>query len=185
MNIFILDKNPTVAAQLQCDKHVVKMILESAQMLSTAHRLLDGRMVLGKSKTGRAAKTWVLDDPVRDTVLYKAVHINHPCTIWTMESRANYDWHFEHYTALHNEYQYRYGKTHKSYIDLAYVLRDAPDNIPYEPMTPFRLAMGIAPECINPADPVGSYRAFYQTKQDRFKMTWSKREVPEWFKVVV
>lgn len=184
MNIFILDKSPVLAAQQQCDKHVVKMILESAQMLSTAHRLLDGRMAIGKSKTGRAAKTWQLDDPVRDTVLYKAVHINHPCTIWTMESRANYDWHFEHFSALHAEYMHRYGKTHKSYVELANALANAPDNIPDGDITPFKLAMGVAPQCINPADPVGSYRAFYQTKQDRFKMTWSKREVPEWFTVM-
>ena len=183
MNIFILDYHPVAAAKLQCDKHIVKMILESAQMLSTAHRLLDGRMSIGQSKTGRKAKLWKLDDEVRDTVLYKAVHINHPCTIWTMESRANYDWHFQHFKALHDEYQYRYGKTHRSFTELAYLLKDAPDNIPYEGLTPFKLAMGAAPECINPADPVGSYRAFYQTKQDRFKMTWTKREVPEWFQV--
>lgn len=183
MNIFILDENAVAAAQLQCDKHVVKMILESAQMLSTAHRLLDGRMVLGKSKSGRTSKTWVLDDIVRDTVLYKAVHINHPCTIWTMESSANYHWHFQHFKALHDEYMHRYNKTHKSYMSLANILVDAPDNIPYAPMTPFKLAMGAAPECINEQDPVGSYRAFYQTKQDRFKMTWTKRNVPDWFEV--
>jgi hypothetical protein len=181
MNIFILDLHPVAAAKQQCDKHIVKMILESAQMLSTAHRLLDGRMGIGQSKTGRKAKTWQIDDPVRDTVLYKAVHINHPCTIWTMESSANYHWHFKHYEALHDEYQYRYGKTHRSFTELAYLLKNAPDNIPYAPLTPFKLAMGAAPECINPADPVGSYRAFYQTKQDRFKMTWTKRDVPSWF----
>jgi len=117
MNIFILDESPVKAAQLQCDKHVVKMILESAQMLSTAHRLLDGRMVLGKSKSGRSAKEWKLEDEVLDTVLYKAVHIGHPCTIWTMESISNYNWHFQHYKALAEEYEYRYGKTHKSFTD--------------------------------------------------------------------
>lgn len=183
MNIFLLDNDPVKAAQLQCDKHVVKMILESAQMLSTAHRLLDGRMVLGKSKTGRTTKMWKLDDEVRDSILYQAVHVNHPCTIWTMESSANYHWHFKHYEALHNEYKYRYGKQHSSFVNLWDVLQYAPDNIPYAPMTPFKLAMGVAPECINYDDPIGSYRAFYQTKQNRFKMTWTKREVPEWFQV--
>ena len=49
--------------------------------------------------------------------------------------------------------------------------------------TPFKLAMGAAPECINKSDPVGSYRAFYQTKQDRFSMDWTKRSIPEWFTV--
>ena len=56
MNIFILDKNPIKAAQLQCDKHICKMIVESAKMLSTAHRLLDGVVSVGISKSGRKAK---------------------------------------------------------------------------------------------------------------------------------
>jgi hypothetical protein len=183
MNIFILDESPVKAAQLQCDKHVVKMILESAQMLSTAHRLLDGRMVLSKSKSGRAAKEWKLEDEVLDTVLYKAVHVGHPCTIWTMESISNYNWHFQHYKALAEEYEYRYGKTHKSFTDLEHYLVNPPQNIPYSCATPFKLAMGVAPECMNEWDPVGSYRAFYQTKQARFKMSWTKRNIPEWFKV--
>ncbi len=68
MNIFYLDPDPVLAAQQQCDKHVVKMIVESAQMLSTAHRLLDGRKI---------GKVWV--HPHADDVLYKASHINHPC----------------------------------------------------------------------------------------------------------
>ena len=44
MNIFVLDRNPVIAAQMQCDKHIVKMIVESGQMLSTVHRMLDGKM---------------------------------------------------------------------------------------------------------------------------------------------
>ena len=53
MNIFVLDEDPTIAAQMQCDKHVVKMIVESAQMLSTAHRMLDGKMIMKPSKSGK------------------------------------------------------------------------------------------------------------------------------------
>ena len=184
MNIFILDESPVKAAQFQCDKHCSKMILESAQMLSTAHRLLDGRMRLGKSKTGRASKSWFLDDEVREHTLYKAVHINHPCTVWTMESSANYHWHYQHYAALHDEFVYRYGKTHRSFVELAHILKNAPDNIPYAPMTLFKLAMKANPECMYPNDPVLSYRKYYQTKQERFKMVWTKRDVPDWFKKV-
>jgi len=184
MNIFILDKDPVKAAQLQCDKHIVKMVLESAQMLSTAHRVLDGKLTKIPSKSGKTTvKGWVLPDE-RDQLLYKAVHVGHPCTVWTMESNNNYTWHYVHFKALAEEFEYRYGKQHKSWVDLKDVLRELPRNIPVHYLTPFKLAMGAAPECINPSDPVGSYRAFYQTKQDRFSMDWTKRDIPEWFQKV-
>lgn len=183
VNIFILDEDPVKAAQLQCNAHVVKMVLESAQMLSTVHRVLDGEETRIPSKSGKTkVKAWVLPD-YREEVLYKTVHVGHPCTVWSMESSANYKWHFEHYKALADEFFYRYGKQHKSFVDLRNALQYLPKNIPEGDLTPFRLAMGAAPECINESDPVGSYRAFYQTKQDRFKMEWTKRDIPEWFKV--
>lgn len=181
MNIFVLDKDPVVAAQMQCDKHIVKMVLESAQMLSTAHRLLDGEMVVGTSKTGRKSKSWVLSDPVMEASLYKAVHMGHPCTVWTMESNNNYTWHYVHFQALAEEFEYRYGKQHKSWVDLKELLKSPPRSIPVHYLTPFKLAMGASPECINEKDPVGSYRSFYKTKQKRFEMKWTKRSTPAWF----
>jgi hypothetical protein len=112
MNIFVLDESPIVSAQEQCDKHVVKMIVESAQMLSTAHRMLDGEQERRRSKSGKTmSKYWKLPDE-REGLLYKAVHMGHPCTVWSMESRANYVWHYIHFVALCDEYQYRYGKKH-------------------------------------------------------------------------
>jgi hypothetical protein len=181
MNIFVLNESPIVSAQEQCDKHVVKMIVESAQMLSTAHRMLDGVEGRRRSKSGKTmSKYWELPDS-RESVLYKAVHMAHPCTIWTMESRANYVWHYAHFIALCDEYQYRYGKKHASDTLLSDVLVEIPDNIPFGKLTPFKLAMGSNPECMS-IDPVESYRKFYQTKQERFKMVWSKRTVPSWFK---
>ena len=182
MNIFILDNNPIKAAQLQCDKHVVKMIVESAQMLSTAHRLLDGVVSIGVSKSGRKAKQWF--HPKHDDLLYKAVHMGHPCTVWTMESVANYNWHYDHFMSLCYEYQYRYGKVHATQTRLEDVLSIPPRNIPMDGLTPFRLAMGAAPECLDESNPVLSYRKFYQTKQSRFKMAWTKRDVPDWFQCV-
>ena len=183
MNIFILDYHPVAAAKLQCDKHIVKMVLESAQMLSTAHRILDGTESKIRSKSGKTTvKHWI--HPRLDNFLYKAVHVGHPCTVWTMESDANYRWHYKNFVALCDEYTYRYGKVHSTDTQLREMLRACPKNIPTDiGLTPFKLAMGAAPECINPIDPVGSYRAFYQTKQERFSMVWTKRDIPEWFKV--
>ena len=193
MNIFVLDKNPITAAQLQCDKHVVKMVTESAQMLSTAHRLLDGAPIRKPSKSGKTMRTYYClyegqDDLEMETILMANVHEKHPCTLWTMQSSGNYYWHWTHLKALCEEYTYRYSKIHK--VDtlnqligtsLLGALSNLPRNIPYGEMTPFALAMKDQPQCIHPEDPVRSYKEFYQTKQQRFKMVWTKRNIPEWF----
>lgn len=183
MNLFILDECPIVSAMWQCDKHVPKMIVESGQMLSTAHRMLDGTMERRPSKSGKTmVKYWKLDDNQNESLFYKAVHMGHPCTVWTMESAANYDWHWQHFSALCQEYTFRYGKIHKTDRELREVLESRPLNIPDGGLTPFKLAMKSNPECIALGDPVKAYQAFYQTKQDRFKMVWTRREKPEWFK---
>lgn len=184
MNIFVLDQCPIISAQMQCDKHVVKMIVESAQMLSTAHRILDGEKKKRPSKSGkRMVDYYDLGDVDIEAELlyYKAVHHKHPCTIWTMESDTNYRWHHQHFIALCEEYTYRYNKVHATDSKLRSALWALPRNIPKGPLTPFKLAMGTNPECFFYNEPVRSYRAYYKTKQDRFKMLWTKRPIPEWF----
>ena len=125
MNIFYISKDPVQAAEWMVDKHVVKMILESAQLLSTAHRILDGQETLGKSKTGRNVKRWILPD-ARESVLYSATHINHPSAIWCRRSVENYNWLADHMFALLYEYTYRYNKQHKIEGELSYMLQSPP-----------------------------------------------------------
>ena len=176
MNIFVLNENPIIAARQHCDKHVVKMILESAQMLSTAHRILDGKEDKRLSKSGkRMVPYWELSDE-REHKLYKAVHMKHPCTIWSMESNENYHWHWRLFNALCDEYIYRYKKVHKTDYLLRGALLQEPKNIPQGPMTPFKLAM--FEDCKGP-DPVDSYRTYYHRKE--FKMVWTGREFPKWY----
>jgi len=115
MNIFYLDKCPVKAAKYQYNKHVVKMILESAQMLCTAHHVLDNRVRL-------------LDD-----IPYKIAHVNHPSTKWVRENSLHYDWLYEHFVALQGEYYKRYDKTHLSYTKCYVPLMNHPQNIPHEP----------------------------------------------------
>jgi hypothetical protein len=184
MNLFILSTCPIEAAQQQCDKHVPKMIVESGQMLSTTHRMLDGTMEKRPSKSGKTmVKYWRMENKHYETTLYNAVHTAHPCTVWSMESSENYKWHYEHFLALCDEYTYRYGKIHKTDRVLRDILSIMPVNIPQKnKLTEFKLAMKANPECIALGDPVKAYQAFYQTKQDRFKMVWTKRDVPSWFK---
>lgn len=181
MNIFILNECEVISAEEQCDKHVVKMPLESAQMLSTAHRVLDGNEIRKPSKSGKTMVKYFELPSDRESILYKAVHINHPCSVWARESDSNYNWLYKHFIALSLEYKYRYDKDHGSYLKLAKSLKSPPNNIPKGGLTPFKLAMGSNPECMFPEDPIKSYRLYYKTKQDRFKMVWTKREVPGWF----
>ena len=74
MNIFYIDKDPIKAAQMACDKHVVKMILETAQLLCTAHRVIDGVDLQ-------------MNSLLEETTMYRATHINHPSTKWVREKR--------------------------------------------------------------------------------------------------
>lgn len=180
MNIFVLDLDPVKAAQMQCNVHVNKMSTESAQMLCTAHRILDGRHEKRLSKSGRKLAYWSLPDE-RESEFYKPVHPNHPCTVWTAETAGNYMWHYRHFIALCKEYTYRYGRVHACQEKFQDSLSRLPININHTTkQTPFPLAMKSNPECMV-GDPVVSYRAFYQTKKERFKMVWTNRETPQWF----
>jgi hypothetical protein len=176
MNIFYIDKDPAQAAQWMVDKHVVKMILESAQLLSTAHRLLDGREVEGKSKTGRKARRWILDD-ARDPVVYQATHINHPSAVWCRESVENYNWLTDHFYALMAEYTYRYNKEHKCYGELSYMLQSPPNNLKQYEATPMPSAMADEYKVSN--DPLTNYRNYYRLGKVSMHK-WTNRQPPEW-----
>lgn len=178
MNIFILDHDPVLAAQYQCDSHVVKMVLESAQMLSTAHRVLDGNEVQDYSSNGRRIKRYVFND-IRDEVVYKAAHINHPCTVWTRQSSANYAWHVKHFNALATEFRYRFGKNHSSWLALYDFLKYYPEHIPNGKLTPFAHAFTIR-NPIASTDSVDLYRHFYQEKMHRMPFHYTRRSVPNW-----
>ena len=135
MNIFILDQEPRLAAQAHCDKHVPKMILESAQMLSTA-----------------------LNGP------YKPTHKNHPCTRWVAQSQDNATWLWELMVWLNEEYKKRWGK-HDNHLALAKCVHLGRtgfiSTLPNAGLTPFALAM---PDACKTDDAVESYRTYYRTK---------------------
>lgn len=183
--MFVLSQDPVEAARFHCDRHVVKMIIEAAQMLSTAHRMLDGVEIreprtLDSGKV-RMIKVWQHFDSSMEKSLYQASHHNHPCTIWTRTTRANYKWHYELFCALCDEYTFRYGKVHKTDSALRSVLGQCPLKLQDGPQTMFPLAMSSSPECMDQNDPVESYRKFYHTKASRFTMTWKKRGAPYWW----
>jgi hypothetical protein len=175
MNIFYLHHDVVKCAEMHNDKHTVKMILEYAQLLSTAHRVLDGDIVIGKSKTGRKQTRYVL--PSDDSILYSATHINHPSSVWVRQSDKNYDWLFGLFQALMTEYTHRYGKTHAT-SRLEMHLAKLPKNIPQKPFTEPTPAM---PDDVKvPGDSIASYRRYYIQNKPHLA-NGKKRPVPEWY----
>jgi len=154
MNIFVLDTDIIECARSHSDRHVVKMVLESAQMLCTVLHM-NG-----------------LEAPYRPT------HQNHPCTLWTGRSLSNWLWLRDLALALNDEYRYRYrrGEDHAS----ASVARSLqPPRIEDRGLTEFAQAM--PGEYRVPGDPVTAYRRFYSAEKAGFAR-WTRRPVPEWFR---
>ena len=179
MNIFYLHNNPEECAKLHNDKHVVKMILEYAQLLSTAHRFLDGVQVVGLSQSGRKQTRYELSDN-RDGILYRSTHINHPSAIWVRKSPENYIWLANMLIALCEEYTYRYGKTHKVEKDgLCFVLlKNIPKNIGNEGWSEPTPAM---PEEFKVSgDSIQAYINYYVGAKKHLA-NWKKRTIPSWY----
>jgi hypothetical protein len=155
------------------------MILESAQMLCTAHRVQDGQMVIGKSATGRKRTTYKHPNSNMDAVLYGAGWLKHPSCIWVMDSAYNYMWLYNHMMALGLEYTKRYGKQHLTITKLGDLLKHPPKNAHFNKIgTDATPAM--PEECKVPGDSVASYRKYYIMKKARFA-TWKNRVPPKWF----
>ena len=157
MNVFFLDTKPDTAAEMHCDKHVVKMIIEYGQLLSTAHRILDG------------------DDAHPD--LYKVAHKNHPSTIWTRSSIQHYDWLFRLFRMVNVEYTLRYNKFHLTWKKLGKLLENAPKNIEDNGWTDPPQCM---PDYCKKPDTVEAYRNYYLQEKASFAK-WNYSKQPEWW----
>ena len=185
MNIFYLDHDVRKCAEMHNNKHVVKMILEYAQLLCTAHRIIDGVVSFGVSQSGRKKVIYVLADN-RDTVLYSATHINHPSAVWVRQSDKNYDWLFALFQALMDEYTHRYGKVHAT-SKLEMYLARIPEGIPRKPFTEPTPAMPEDAKVLKEVytdryeiDSLASYRNYY-IQNKMHLANWKNREVPEWY----
>jgi hypothetical protein len=182
MNIFYLDNDPKLCAESHVDKHAIKMILEYCQLLSTAHRVLDGKEVVVKSKTGRNVKRWILEGELND-VLYSATHINHPSAVWCRASAANYQWLHSLLVELCREYTFRYGKIHKCQeTGLVEALKQLPSRIAIRTFTEPTPAMPDA--CKVKDDSLQSYRNYYVMEKSRmwsWKGKVNSRKQPQWF----
>ena len=158
MNIFYLDRDPEIAAQMLCDKHVVKMILESAQIMSTSHRVCGS------------------NDYADEVGLYKLTHMNHPSCKWARADRQNYMWLYKHMVALTKEYTYRYDKHHAIERLVPIGLREAFKNS-FKTYTDPPQCM---PDHCKNEDTVSAYQTYYIIEKSKFA-TWKRRNTPEWF----
>ncbi|MFP4116880.1 MAG: hypothetical protein ACLFTY_02575 [Candidatus Aenigmatarchaeota archaeon] len=150
MNIFVLDLDPEKCARFHTDRHVNKMLIESAQMLSTAHHV-----------SGSEAP-------------YKKTHVNHPCNLWTRESIENYDWLLSLAENLLGEYNHRYGnKVHETARVLQWLQKNKPD-LPSLGVTDRPMAM---PDNYARENVVESYRRYYVNEKTD-GATWTDRPKP-------
>ena len=175
MNLFILSLLQKQIAEWMFDSHIVKIILEAVQVLSTAKRLVDP------------------DDPIcqptqstlAEPQLYKIAHKNHPVTIWVRQSQQNYIWTLILVYEMHKEWRYRFGHTkeeyHKSFLVAGQLLKHMPsaDKFPQQGLTPFAQAMNHYPMCKH-TDPIQAYRNYYHAAKPFAK--WQKgRVAPYWW----
>lgn len=176
MNIFYLHTDTQECAKQHLDKHVVKMILEYAQLLSTAHRLLDGHEYEGKSISGRKAMRWKLEDN-REENLYMASHMKHPSGMWCRETSGNYLWLYSLWRNLMKEYTFRYGKHHVAERLIPF-LDNLPTNIKMGEQTPMPQCM---PEQYKvPSNSIKAYHNYYIGDKQRFAV-WTNRSIPSWY----
>ena len=161
MNIFVLDKDPYASARMMCDKHIPKMVVESAQMMASAlrrHGATDEDMPLTKSGTP-----------------YKGGYQHHPCTVWAGETQDNFDWLADHAYKLLSEYWKRFDKKHACTEPIIHMYNMELD-LPEGELTPFAQAM---PDEFKHEDAVKAYRAYYHSKQFA---KWEKgTPAPDWW----
>lgn len=159
MNIFFLDKNPQKCAEYHNNKHVVKMILETAQLLCGVQHIVNSQ----------------LDIP------YKLSHKNHPCSIWARECVENYVWLCDFGIELCKEYTHRYGKKHKSQQIIEWCMINIPNIKSNGNITNPALAMPDERKIASRNSAVDSYREYY-IKDKSHIAAWTKRPKPFWYK---
>ena len=163
MNIFFLDKTPSLSAKYLCDKHIPKMLLESAQMLSTAVR-----------KYEEETNSTPLAEPI-----YKSAYPNHPMTKWVCETKDNFDWTLDNALAIYDEYKLRFNKIHKSYKVLKNIIDfELNAHIPEGDFTEPPQCM---PDEYKNKDYVIAYRKYYQGAKSYFAKWERGVSAPDWW----
>mgnify|MGYP003344151702 CR=1 FL=1 len=162
MNIFVLHQDPATAAEQNCDKHIVKMVLELFQQM-------------GSAVIRNGATPDMMPLTAKGTPLKGGYH-NHPCTRWCGDTRENFKWASQHALELCHQYQIRYGKTHSCQSGIEQ-LATMDGLIPSSSLTPFAQAM---PEQYRDKDAVKAYRNYYLGEKKAFAK-WKTGNIPDWW----
>lgn len=158
MNIFVLDLDPKTCALYHCNKHVTKMVVETAQLLSTAHHV-NGTSI--------------------GDLIYKPTHVNGSCALWARESLENYQWLLNLGIELSKEYTHRYGKIHKTSRILDLLSSHYPvGSFPKQGLTAFPQVM---PDEYRAEDAVAAYQSYYIGDKKHI-LKYTKRKIPEFLK---
>lgn len=159
VNVFAVDRDPVRAARALCDRHVVKMTVESAQILCTAAR----------ARLGQRAP-------------YRPTHADHPCVGWVVATRANWEWLVRHGLALADEYERRFGRVHSSRTVIARMASRGPPPSAGRRRQPFAQVM---PERYRGRDAVSAYRRYYVAEKARFATWKPPARAPRWWPAVL
>lgn len=174
MNIFVLDADPAVAATMLCDQHVGKMLLEACQLLCNAYR----------EPRGETREHWLDAAPTTRARLgllpYKHTHVNHPCSVWTRETNADWMWLWRYASAAAREYRHRFDEHHGSELVLEWIGSSFPLMAAGGTLRPFAQAL---PEQYRSDDAVAAYRSYYAAEKRVLRgkpVTWTRRDRPVW-----
>lgn len=186
MNLFLLDEDLDKCAQAHIDKHVSKMQLQAAQMLTTAiwvdkflgfiprNLTKQQLIIINKQKKQQPSIQ------ERTFTRYLPTHINHPSTVWVRSSLQNYKWTFNYIAALNDQCAYRgYKSPSVSFLEVCRLPQ--PEHMQDLGLTQFALAMKAYPQCVVQGNPIQSYRNFYRADKKQFA-TWKNRQKPNWWK---
>lgn len=176
MNLFRLDNNPLIAARYNQDLHCRKILLEASQLLANCY----------------SADQLVFSPYTQNGTMRKHSHIHHPISKWVKETYGNFTWTLRHANALTYEFEFRFGKKHFCESFIFWCAKNSPHLLSSdlgEVQTEQPQCFKAYPQCIVNGDPVAGYRNYYRTAKKSFDIrgktvhaTWTKREVPEWFK---
>jgi hypothetical protein len=192
MNIFVLHPNQRKAARWHVDSHVIKMLLETCQLLYTAHWVLfypelrDCKSAIALSRTQKQMEVpeYMWSAPICETSKepgYRPCHVWHPCAKWARVCSGNYLWLAKLGIELAREYTFRFGKVHSCQKHIEWLNENLPLTIRMFPRRKFPVAMDA--EYKISKDPIVCYRNFYRkSKKERGLVKYTKREIPHWLR---
>lgn len=183
MNIFVLHEDPKIAAQMHCERHILKMIIEHTQMMAAAYYSTIGisrkkQIPDNQEAVNNLFRGFPRKDENGNDRPYSISHVNHPCTVWTRSSLTNFYWLLDCTKALCEEFTHRYKGKHSVEFIVDWMYQNPP-KLEDQGLTPFAQAM---PEFYKSENAVEAYRKYYAFKTTYMRVNWKLEErIPHWW----